>query len=76
MLSVQGNPIPSQWRSYTRANPGLARVKFALARVKFALAHLKNFYAVPRAVKAFSLRVVILINVITAYAKSLEYSSL
>ena len=30
-----------QWRSYTRANPGLARVKFALDRVKFALAHVK-----------------------------------
>ena len=40
-----------QWHSYTRANPGLARVKFALARVKFALAHVKmstQFHALSR----------------------------
>ena len=43
---------------------------------KICLGPCKNFHAVPRAVEAFSLRAVILINPITAYAKSLEYSSL
>ena len=43
---------------------------------KICFGQCKNFHALPRTVKAFSLCGVILINVITAYAKSLEYSSL
>ena len=42
---------------------------------KICLCPCKNFHAAPRAVKAFLLHMVIVINLITACVKSLEYSS-
>ena len=60
---------PDQWRSHTHGQPGLGPDKICLGPCK-------NYHVVPGAVTALSLRVVILINRITAYAKSSEYSYL
>ena len=52
--------------------PGPGKSRFGPGKICFGPC--KNVHAVPRAVKGFSLRAVILINLITAYTKSLEYS--